>query len=51
MHRTSLLDGCMDWHVAMDLEHHFIFPIEIALTQHPDFVIWSVKLKMFSLLS
>ena len=28
------------------LEHHFIFPTEIALmTQHPDIVTWSIKLK------
>ena len=51
-HRSSLLEGCMDWHVTTDLEHHFVFPTEIALTtQYPDFVIWSFKLKIFSLLS
>ena len=45
-HRSSLLDGCTDGHVITDIEHHFIFPTEIALTtQHPDIVIWSVKLK------
>ena len=49
-HKSSLLDGCTDWHVATDLEHHFIFPTEIPLmTQHPDIVIWSVELKNFSL--
>ena len=48
-HRTSLLDGCIDWHVATDLEHHFIFPTEVALmTQHLHIVIWSVRfLKVF----
>ena len=35
MYRSSLLDGCTDWHVATDLEHHFVFPSDI--------VIWSVK--------
>ena len=45
MHRSSLLDGCTSWHVATNLEHHFAFPTEIALTtQRPDIVIWSVKL-------
>ena len=40
-HRPSLLDGCMDWHIATDLEHHFVFPTEIALTtQCPDIVIF-----------
>ena len=47
-HRSSLLDGCTDWHVATDLEHHFVFPTEISLiTQRPDIVIWSVKAKSF----
>ena len=42
----SLFDGCMDWHIATDLEHHFLFQTEVALmTQHPDIVIWSFKLK------
>ena len=45
-HKSSLLDVCTDWHVATDLEPHFVFPTEVALTtQHPDIVIWSVKLK------
>ena len=45
-HRSSLLGGCTDWHVATNLEHYFVFPTEIALmTQRPDIVIWSVKLK------
>ena len=45
-HRSSLLNGCMDWYVATDFKHHFIFPTEIVLTtQHPDIVIWSIKLK------
>ena len=45
-HRLSLFDGCTDWHVATDLEHHFLFPTEIALTtQRPDIAIWSVKFK------
>ena len=45
-HRSSLLNGCIDEHVTTDLEHHFVFPIEIVLTtQHADTVIWSVKLK------
>ena len=43
-HRSSLLNGCTDWYVATDLEHHFIFLSEIALmTQCPDIVICSVK--------
>ena len=51
-HRSSLLDGCTDCHVTTDLEHHFVFPIEIALTtQRPDIVIWSIKLKKVSLLN
>ena len=46
MRKQSLLDGCMDWHVATDLKHSFIFPTEIALTtKRPDIVIWSVKAK------
>ena len=45
-HRLSLFDGCTDWTVATDLEHHFVFPTEIALTtKHLDIVIWSIKLK------
>ena len=45
-HRSSLLDGCTDWHIATDLEYHFVFPTEIALTtQHPDIVISTVKIK------
>ena len=45
MHR-SLLDSCTDQQFAIDLEHHFVFPTEIALmTQHPDIVIWSIKLE------
>ena len=36
----------MDWHVATDLKHNFIFPTEIAFTpKSPDIVIWSVKAK------
>ena len=46
MRKPSLLEGCTDWHVATDLKHNFIFPIEIALTtKRPDIVIWSVKAK------
>ena len=46
MRKPSLLEGCMDWHVATDLKHNFIFPTEIALTtKRPDIVIWSVKVK------
>ena len=42
--RIWLLDGCIDWPVATDLEHYFVFLMEIALTTHcPDFVIWYVK--------
>ena len=38
----------MDWHIATDLKHNFIFPTEIMLmTKHPDIVIWSVKAKKF----
>ena len=44
--KPSLLEGCMDCHVATDLKHNFIFPTEIALTtKRPDIVIWSVKAK------
>ena len=47
-HRSSLLGSCTNWHIATDLKHHFVFPTEMALTtQHPDIVIWSVKLKKF----
>ena len=46
MHKPSLLEGCTDRHVATDLKHNFIFPIEIALTtKRPDIVIWPVKAK------
>ena len=46
MRKTTLLEGCTDWHDATDLKHNFIFPTEIALTtKHPDIVIWSVKEK------
>ena len=46
MHKPSLLEGCMNWHFATDLEHNFIFPTEIALTtKRPDIVIWSVQVK------
>ena len=46
MRKPSLLEGCMDWHVATDLKHNFIFPTEIALTTKcPDIVIWPVKAK------
>ena len=46
MQSSSLLDGCMGLHVATNLEHHFVFTTEIALmTQSPDIVIWSLKLK------
>ena len=46
MHKPSLLDGCMDWHITTDLKHNFIFPTEIALTTTcPDIFIWSVKAK------
>ena len=45
-HRSSLLDGYTDWHIATDLEHCFVFPTVIVfMTQHPDMVIWSIKLK------
>ena len=47
-HNSSLLDGYTDWHIATDLEHHFLFPTEIVLmTQRPDIVIWFIKLKVF----
>ena len=46
MHKPSLLEVCMDWHIATDLKHDLIFPTEIALTtKRPDIVIWSVKAK------
>ena len=36
----------MDWHVATDLKHNFIFTNETELTtKRPDIVIWSVKAK------
>ena len=42
----TLFDSCTDWHVATNLEHHFVFPAEITLTtQSPDIVIWFAKLK------
>ena len=47
-HRSLLLDGCTDWHVATDLEHHFVFPTEVTLTtQRQDIVFWFVKFKSF----
>ena len=46
-HRSSLLDGCMDCYTATDLERHFVFPTEVALTmKRPDIVICSVKLRI-----
>ena len=43
MHRSPLFDGYMDWHVATDLEHHFLFLTEITLaTKRLDIVIWFV---------
>ena len=46
MRKPSLLEGCMDWHVATDLKHTFIIPTEIALTTKPPYiVILSVKAK------
>ena len=43
-HRSTLPDGCTEWYIAIYLENHFVFSIEIALTtQRPDIVIWSVK--------
>ena len=49
IHRSSLVDGCTDWHITTNLEHHFVFQNEIALmTQHQDIVIWFIKfLKKF----
>ena len=45
MHGSSLFDSCTNWHIATDLEHHFVFPTEIKLmTQGLDIVIWSVKI-------
>ena len=39
MYRSLFFDGCTNCHVATDLEHHFVFPTEIALmTQHPDVI-------------
>ena len=44
--KASLLEGCIDWLVAIDLKHNFVFPTEIALTtKRPIIVIWSVKAK------
>ena len=35
----------MYWYVATDLEYHFVFPTEIALTtKHQDNFLWSGKL-------
>ena len=46
MRKPSLLEGCTDWHVAIDLKHNFIFPTEIALrTKRLDIVIWPFKAK------
>ena len=46
MCKPLLLEGCLDWHVATDLKHNFMFPTEIVLmTKHPDIVIWSIKAK------
>ena len=46
MRKGSLLEDCIDWHVATDLKHNFIFPTETVLTtKRPDIVIWSVKAK------
>ena len=43
---SLLLDGCTDWHIATNSEHHFVFQTKISLTtQLPDIIIWSVKLK------
>ena len=45
-HWSSLFDDCMDWLVAIDLEHRLVFPTEIMLMAlHLDIVIWCVKLK------
>ena len=41
MHKPSLLEGLMDWHIATDLKHNFIFPTE----KRPDIVIWCHKTK------
>ena len=49
MHRLSMLDGCIDWHVVTNLED-FVF-LTVLMTQHTDIVICSIKLKKFSLLS
>ena len=44
--RSSLFDGCTDWHVATNLEHQLVFSTEIALTtQRPDIVMRFFKLK------
>ena len=32
MCKASLFEGCMDWHIATDLKHNFIFPTEIVFT-------------------
>ena len=46
MCKPSVLEGCMDWHVATNLKHNIICPTETALmTKHSDIVIWSVKTK------
>ncbi len=50
--RSLLLDGYTNWDIATDLEHHFVYPTEIALmTQRRGIVFCSVNFKKFSLLS
>ena len=52
MRKPSLLEGCTDWHIATDLKHNFIFPIEIALRQSIQILSFGMlKQKKFLLLS
>ena len=45
-HKSTLLDGCMNWHVIADVDQQLAFPMEITSTcQCPDLIIWSVNSK------
>ena len=44
--KPTLLDGCMDWCVIVDVVRQLAFAMEITSTcKHPDLVIWSVNSK------
>ena len=40
-YKSTVLDGCTDWHVIADVNRQLPFPTR----QHPDLVIWSVNSK------